>query len=474
LQQLSFRLEKLPTADEVSAARARELLERIDQLGRPAVAALLNEYLSCVDAASDVRGQQIWNVVTAYLDRLTRAYRWCLEKFQASASVGRASAPVLAAVAVDAIRACGARQKWGYLRHYQPTPEQWAELMWFYLAAKRAASAQDGLPSQATATGSAVEQAFLKVLALAVSSPSGLAPAQIELAERLIATCAGQLALAPAGPTPTSHFIDIGAALGPQRLLGSMTLPSSARNIQLSGAVHKLLQLAEDLDSGLLTPADLGLDLGRPGLASATLRHLSRHWRGKSVRRHPRQRKVFRVAVVHGFDEVALKLSGGAALAPSAGWQEDWIVEDRSASGLLAMLPRQQGRAVHAGSLIAFRYPNEPVWHAGIVRRVQREEEETRQLAIERLPIGSADVSIQPGVGRNAAEEEHAIEGMQLLMSSLAEDQISLLLPIGTFSPSAPLQMRTNGKAYLLIPQLLVESGNDYEIACFKLLKRAE
>jgi hypothetical protein len=256
-----------------------------------------------------------------------------------------------------------------------------------------------------------------------------------------------------------------------------MALPSSGRVIHLSGAVHTLQQLADELDSGLLSVSDLGLDLGiecEPGRASATVRHLLRHWRGKSERRHSRQREVFRIAVVHGFDEVVAKLSSGAAQAPFAGEQEDWTVENRSASGLLAMVPGRQGRAAQPGSLVAFRHRDEPAWHAGIVRRVQREEEQTRQLAIERLPTGAGVVSIRPRFRRGAVEQGDGIAGLQLLMSPLAEDQMALLLPTGTFSPSAPLEMRANAKAYVLFPEQLVEAGSDYEIACFKLLKRTD
>ena len=59
---------------------------------------------------------------------------------------------------------------------------------------------------------------------------------------------------------------------------------------------------------------------------------------------------------------------------------------------------------------------------------------------------------------------------MFLVDTSAAVDQVTLLLPTGTFSPSVPLEMRVGSRDDLLIPQELIESGHDYQIARYKQL----
>jgi hypothetical protein len=474
LQQLSLRLDRLPATDEISAGRACELVEHFSELGRPAVAKLLGEYLLGVERLNDLHGQQVWSTVTGYLDKLVCAYRWCLERYEASAGMGKSTASVLAAVATHAIQACAARQKWTHLRYRRVAREQWGALVWSYLLAERARLAQEDPSHPGLATlRSGAEHAFLKSLALAAASPGGLAPLEIEVAERLIERCGPQLALAQRSAEPATYFIDLSATDGPQRLLPPKEPPASGRIIVLSRAAVTLQQFSEDLASGLLSPADLGLDLEwrcTPELVAATIRHLLRHWR-RTERRHARHREVFRVSVVHGFDEVASKVPGTTTQDPFAADQEQWIVENRSESGLFAMVSRGQGRAVGAGSLIAFQHSNRPAWHAGIIRRVEREDEESRHFAIEALATGTSAVSIQPRFRRKGEDQSKTIVGLHLIESPAPADQISLLLPTDTFSPSAPLQMQVNGREYLLIPQQLLESGNDYQIARFKLLK---
>jgi hypothetical protein len=477
LQQLSIRLDRLPATDEISAGRGCELVERIAKLGRPTVAKLLGEYLSSAERLNDLHGRQMWSTVTCYLDRLVCAYRWCLERYEASAGMGKSTAAVLAPVAIHAIQACAARQKWAYLRYRRVAAEQWAALVWSYLLAERARLALEEPPRPGLAVlRSGAEHAFLKALALAAASPGGLAPLQIEIAERLIERCGPQLALAQGAAEPATYFIDLSATGGLQRLLPPKELPSSARIVVLSRAMFTLRQFAEDLDSGLLSPADLGLELDwrcAPELVAATIRHLLRHW-SRTERRHPRHREVLRMAVVHGFDEVASKVPGPVTHDPSASDQEHWIVENRSESGVFAILSHGQGRALGPGSLIAFQYSRHRAWHAGIIRRVECEDEETRHFAIEALTTGTSAVNIQPRFRRSAAERDKGVVGVHLIESPASVDQISLLLPTDTFSLSTPLQMRVDGREYLLIPQQLVESGNDYQIARFKLLKSVQ
>ena len=473
LQQLSVRLERLVVTDEMSWARASKLVEQIHQAARSNAASLLREYVVGTQRPEDPRNEQIWSTVTDYLDQLVHGYQWCLERCETDAASGKACASTLAPVAGNAIRACAARLKWAYLRYDPVVPVQWQALMRIFVLAERAEVAGEAfVVPEVVASSSTAEQEFVKTLVLAASSPGGLRPPQLEVAERLIERCGSHLALTRQSLEPVRYFIDLTATGGPQRLLPSQQLPGAGRVIVLSGAVATLQQLVADLDDGALTPPDLGLDPHcRPELVRSTARHLLRYWSPPSLERcHTRSRDALRVAVVRDFDEVAAKVVGAKPKSLSGSAEEHWVVEDHSAGGLLALLSHRQGRRIEAGALIAFRYPNLAAWHAGIVRRVQRQDQETRRVGIKKLTTEISGVILAFRFRREADERPSSIVGMFLVDTSAAVDQVTLLLPTGTFSPSVPLEMRVGSRDDLLIPQELIESGRDYQIARYKRL----
>jgi hypothetical protein len=477
LQQLSVRLERLAVTDEMPWARACELVERINQVAGSTTAALLREYVLGTQHPEDFRKEEIWSTVTDYLARLVGGYQWCLGRYEFDVAPGQSSASVLAPVAASAIRACAAQLKWAYLRYYPVAPMQWRTLAGIYLAAERAGVASEAFPLRGgPESSSTVEREFLKTIVLAASSPGGLLPAQIEVAEHLIEQCASQLGLMQHALEPVHYFIDLTATDGPQRLLPSKELSGAGRVIVLTPAVVILQQLAADVDQGSLTAADLNLDpLCSSELVRATAHHLLRYWdRPPLERRHLRRRDTLRVAVVHDFDEVAAKVVGATTKNPAGGDQEYWPVEDRSAAGLLAVLSRRQGRWIGAGSLIAFRFDDQDAWHAGIIRRVQREDEETRHVGIEKLITEIWGVTLVRRFRREPDEPFKTIVGIFLIDSSAPANSVTLLLPTDTFSPSAPLEMHMGSRVYLLVPQELIESGHDYQIARYKKLDSCE
>jgi cyclic-di-GMP-binding protein len=476
LQQLSVRLERLAVTDEMSWARACELVERIDQGARSIAVRLMHEYVLGTQRPEDVRNEQVWSTATDYLDKLVHGHRWCLERYESDGGAGSASAATLAIIAARAIRACAERLTWAYLRYDAVAPAQWRVVKRAYFLTERAGVAGEAVVLPGVPSGSStVEREFLKIVVLAASSPGGLLPGQIEIAVRLIERCAPDLALAQHSIAPASHFIDLTTTGGPRRLLASQELSGADRVIVLSGAAATLQQLAADLDEGTRTAGDLGLDPHSSAeLVRGTVRHLLRHWSGSSLqRRHVRSREALRAVVVHDFEAMAAKVVGATSENPSASDEEHWIVEDRSAGGLLALVSRRQGRWIRAGTLIAFRCPDFGEWQAGIIRRVQREGNETRRVGIEQLSTEISGVMLMPRFQSQAGDPGKRTVGVFLVDSTAAADQVTLLLPAGVFSPSAPLEMNAGSRDYLLIPQELIESGHDYQIARYKRLDQA-
>ncbi len=474
LQHLSTRLERLAATDETSWGRAWELIERIDRAGRSTADDLLQKYLLGTQGSEDACDDRSWNEVTDYLDKLAEGYHWCLKLYERDAACTDGEA--LARIAACAIGVSSARLKWAFLAYDPVAPAQWQALKRAYLLANNAGVAQHevvlpGVTSDATT----VEREFLKAMALAASSPGGLLPVQVEVAERLVAWCAFDFTLAPPSFAGAGYLIDLTTPDGPQRRLPDRALTPAVRVVVLSSGAATLRRLAAELDSGSVTADDLGLDPRLSGqLLRGTVSHLLCQW-GQAThrRRNVRSREAARAQVVHGFAAVAAKVVGASVQDAAAGDEENWSVENRGAGGLLALISRPYSRWIRVGALIAFRYSELPLWHAGVIRRVERVGSESRRVGVERLLTETSGVVLVPRFQSREGEPCADTVGMLLLDPTAVADQVTLLLPAATFSGSAPLQMYAGPRGCMLVPQELLESGRDYQIARYTRLGTA-
>jgi hypothetical protein len=175
---------------------------------------------------------------------------------------------------------------------------------------------------------------------------------------------------------------------------------------------------------------------------------------------------------VHDLDEVSANVGGLAY--PFVSEMESWLVDNRSESGLHAVVMSPQGRWVEVGSLIAFRQGDDAIWSTGVVRRITREDDDTRYVAVEVVAHGGAAVTVLPLITPNRKEPTEGVVCTLLSGRSPAGDEISLLLPARTFSQTAAREMRAYDRRYRLVPVRLLCAGAGYEIARYKVLQLAD
>ena len=126
-------------------------------------------------------------------------YRFCLSKYEVGAVGAAVLKPHLPRITCRAMRACAGQLKWALLRYGPVEPRVWHDLGGLYLLAESLQFAQVSLSVYRGAKGeSSPEREFLRALMLAVSSPDGLLPLQIEIAERLVAQLASGFSIAAA------------------------------------------------------------------------------------------------------------------------------------------------------------------------------------------------------------------------------------------------------------------------------------
>lgn len=475
LHELSAQLDRIKASDAARPFRAFEIVDLIDRTGRPHYRKVAHEYVLGQRRLTKFQETQLWTGVSSYLFELSQGYRYCLAKYEVGADTIGSLTPVLPVICARALRTRAARLKWSYLRYRPLEPRQWSELAALYLLAETNGFVLQVLPLyRGAAQDSCAEREFLRALVLAISSPGSLLPEQVEIAERLIVHCSSDFVISTLPTDKLQHYIDLRSDAGPQRLNAGEKLNLTSRAFGVCRAVERLQAIDRGLDQGEITPRELSLTQEFEIEAiRATIRHLLRQWRPPlPQRRHDRRRQSTPMAVVHDLDEVSANVGGQSY--PFVSEQETWLVDNRSDSGLHAIVMSPQGRWIEIGSLIAFREGDDAIWSAGVVRRVTREDDDTRQVAVETIAHGGAAVTVLPLTAANRAE---AIEGLVctlLVGRNAATDELTLLMPPKSFSATAAREMRAYDRHYRLVPLRLIESAAGYEIARFKVLRLAD
>ena len=476
LGELAAHLDALRAEGRVRPLHAFEAVDLVDRSARAHYRKATHHYVLGQRKLTRFQDEQLWNTVAAYLNELCQAYRYCLAKFEVGAEGSGELASLLPLITVRAVRLCAARLKWSHLRYRAPLPREWEEINGLYLLAEAGDYARTSVsPYRGAAGETSVEQEFLKALMLAAAAPESLTPEQVEVAERIVVRIERTLTLAAEPGVMHHHFIDLRTDAGPRRLATVRRIAETARTFGTPRGIAQLHALEKALDDERLTPRELGLSHEFDvEVVLATLRHLIRHWGPPlPVRRHERRREVARVTVVHGFDEVTANVGGMTVDYPFVSEQEHWEVENESKSGLQLAAASPLGRWARVGALIAFRRGEEATWTTAIVRRVHRQDNDTRRVGVEVFAHGGAGVTILPLV----AAHMDAGEGLLCALLSAGEtanDEVLVLLPARLYSPAAAREMRAYDQRYRLIPVQLVESGEEYQIARYKVLRLAD
>jgi hypothetical protein len=206
------------------------------------------------------------------------------------------------------------------------------------------------------------------------------------------------------------------------------------------------------------------------------LRHLARYWAPIPPARSQERRKSFaRISVVHDFDAIVRIISDDSKDLSFDDHIESWTVENESEGGYGIVIPQAKGDWLKVGSLLGIKLEDGASWGVAIVRRLSNDSAQQRYVGVQTLAKGSARVKLFPVGGVSASID--AGEDAVLLPSSSADSsgtgELSLLMRMGTFSPRQTFQMRAYERDYLLMPKQLLEGGQDFDMAKFRVLQRA-
>ena len=263
------------------------------------------------------------------------------------------------------------------------------------------------------------------------------------------------------------------------RVMKNTEASATTRFFGAGKAMAGLVQLAMRVREQNAIPSDINLGgVYEPELVLGVMKHLTLYWSDAPPARGSERRKMAtRMTVVHGFKDTVAKVDPASQEDSldfhQADGSESWIAENVSDGGFGAIIPQVKGDWLKVGCLIGVQTETSNYWGAGVVRRITRDEFQQRRVGIQMLSKTVIPVSLTPAGEVSSFSAARGAEPAILLSTSPDKNgEVALLLRDGSFSQRHALDMNVRGKTYYLMPSKMVEGGDDYDHARFKIMKR--
>jgi hypothetical protein len=470
--ELAAYLDSVKTAEQLPPIRALDIIEFVQGAGNPLVDQITAQFLAR-PRATKFEHDRVHSAVHAYCGQLVEGYRFCLANYQIGALGAARLKPHLPRIVCYALDASATQAKWALFRRNVIGERLWREIAELYLFSSEMHLA-DALYTNADQVHRTPTQAFVAPLMLSASAPDALLPLQIEFASQIIEQLRGRFHLSARPDSQTFYRFDLTAHAPPRRLRSDQESSADIVYFGPSSAATNLSErIAASPDQAL--PGKLGCNVEMSeGLAQATVRHLLRYWSIElPSRAEERRRHTEHVTVIHEFDEVVAGVGGLFLESPFVSNDEQWILENASSNGFGACVPPSSGSWLSVGSLIALQRNEGSSWGAGVVRRLASDASGNRYVGIEMLSHGGTAVTIT--AAKLSANGSNIPAGGVVCVLLSAEGagsaEATLLMRPGLFSESQEVIMHAYDHRYLLYPLHLVEKGDEFDLARYRIEK---
>ena len=478
LAEISFWLDATRTAEGLKPQRVYEIIDQLDTAAKPHQRKLAQEYLGGGNRLQRFQEQRIWSAMVELWRQLGAAYEFCLAQTLPGVSGGGALKPLSPTLCCRALRALALELKWSLLRYAPVDPTLWGRLGALYAQAELGGFALKACTVYPGAWGdSTVQRELLKALMLGMSATDSLLPRKLEVAERIVAQFSEYFVLQKQLAKGCHYHVDLAVARPPARLVARLTNAPTVRYFGPGTAADVADKIIDTITETGAIPSDLNLGGNyEVSLVVEVLRHLARYWAPIPPARAQERRKSFaRMSVVHDFDAIVRIISDDSNDLSFDDHIESWTVENESEGGYGIVIPQAKGDWLKVGTLLGIKLEDGASWGVAIVRRLTNDSAQQRYVGVQTLAKGSACVKLFPVGGVSASVD--AGEDAVLLPSSSADSggtgELSLLMRMGTFSTRQSFQMRAYERDYLLMPKQLLEGGQDFDMAKFRVVQRA-
>jgi hypothetical protein len=482
LTEILFWLDSVNATDGFRVDRRLELIAELDQAARPHVRRLAQDYLQL--RQQKFHEHRVWTTQADYWRLVGAGYMKCIEAVRADAPGAGAIRQQVPVTVCRALIAIGQQLKWLMLRYGPVAPDVWGDLGSLYAFAESKGFADRTVAlGEGGAADVSPRREFLKAVMLGTASVECLAPEQIEIAERTVALFARHFVLEASRTPHTPYVFDLAMCKPPTRVLGAPAPSAPSLRYIGAGATHaEIARLLGVLQQEGVLPS--GVTLGGehdPRAIPDVWRHLLQYWSSTPpARGSERQPANARITIVHGFRLLSGLMSTDAAdtldmSLASLSAVESWVVENVSDGGYGAILPATGSDWLKVGAMIGLKSQGETHWGVGTIRRLARDGERNRRVGIQRLSGHIVALRIAPS-GPIAPGNAVRDNDVALLLTPRpdAEQRVRIMQAPGTFSAGQMLVMRVQGHAFELKPEALIETGEEYDVASFRLTRRID
>jgi len=481
LAEITYWLDSINQTGEFKLNQRFENIDLLDGAVRNHLRKLSQDYLA-MPRQLKFQENRLWNAIFGFWRQLGDGYLQCLKQYEEGLigmTIVRKSLPVIVA---RVVRALAFQLKWKLLRYGPVEPRIWLELAQVYSIAEQRGFA-DGVTAvyPGALGGSTVKREFLTAMMFSASSPEGLPPLRQEIAERTAAHLASGFRISTR-PDGCTHCVDLASPGPPVRMFKGVEPKATLRFLGAGKGLAELNQLIGKVQETGTVPQDvnLGGGHGKDDVIGA-FRHLAQYWSDQPPARGSERRKIAgRITVVPGLKDVLRTLDPSDddtldfSLSQPAGSGESWIVEDVSDGGYGAIIPTVKSDWIRVGTLVGVQSEASKYWGVGLIRRIVRDEKEQRHVGIQLLSTTAIPVKIALSQTLSFTDADRETERAILLSTGPdSRGEIGVVMRGGLFNGRDSLDMTVRDKSFLLMPVSLVEGGDDFDWAKFKIKQRA-
>lgn len=470
LAEYGAGLDAVHSQPELRLALQIEMVDHADRGARELLEELEARYFASGGNTESAEQSRVWGPVSLYCAQLEAAYMHLARQFQTYSQGWAEVGDKIPMVVARAMRATSMRLKWQLMRYLPVEKDIWQTLsqLWAFVEDKGMGQARVVVYEDK----STLPREFLKPMMLAVSAADSLPALEVDIAYRVIDHLSDRFELQRHPAKACNFFVDIDRWTAPERYTPVSMVRSGARFFGAGRVMGQIDELVTRLAGGDIVPGEMNLHgISDMGAVIHVLEHLGRHWWGRRPeRRAERRRSLSQIGVVHGFDEIMTCLSSDEIVEQMRPPAETWSVENESDNGYGAVLPMSHGEWLHVGKVLAVKASDTRIWAVGIVRRLAAQEGGQRNVGIELLARGARLVTLHQRTDAQKTWKALLLPSHSGGNASLGE--VSLLLPAGSFLPDSSLEMEVYSTSYILEPRLLLEHGNEFEMARYRIVQR--